>query len=85
MKINPFRPVEMNPYKRQVNQSEKLPAAGKTDKVEISAEAKQLQQIPSIVKEREARIAELKEQVQNGTYKVDAKEVAKSIAKFYRV
>lgn len=84
MKINPFRPVDYNPYKRQVNKVEQPPAAGKTDKVEISAKAKEMQQIPSIVKEREARIAELKKQVQNGNYEVNPKEVAKSMAKYFR-
>jgi len=85
MKVNPFRPVDHNPYKRQMNKVEQPQAPGKTDKVEISAEAKEMLQIPSVVKEREARIAELKNQVQNGNYKVDAEAVAKSIAKFFQL
>ncbi|MCR2822352.1 flagellar biosynthesis anti-sigma factor FlgM [Lederbergia panacisoli] len=85
MKINPFRSVEMNPYKKQLNKLEKQPAIAKTDKVEISAEAKEMQKLPSIVKEREVRVAELKNQIQNGNYKVDLKEVAKGIAKFYKL
>ncbi|MBS4195514.1 flagellar biosynthesis anti-sigma factor FlgM [Lederbergia citri] len=84
MKINPFRHVDANPYKKQLNKPEKIQTTGKTDKVEISAEAKEMQKLPSIVKEREMRVAELKNQVQNGNYKLDVKEVAKSIAKFYR-
>ncbi|MCJ8007586.1 flagellar biosynthesis anti-sigma factor FlgM [Lederbergia wuyishanensis] len=85
MKINPFRPVGTNPYQKQLNKTEKLPATPKTDKVEISAEAKEMQKLPSIVKERELRVAELKNQVQNGNYKVDLKEVAEGIAKFYKL
>lgn len=85
MKVNPFRPVEYNPYKQKVNKVEQKSATGKTDKVEISARAKEMQQIPSIAKEREMRIAELKEQVKNGTYEVNPKEIAESMAKFYRL
>ncbi|MBS4208278.1 flagellar biosynthesis anti-sigma factor FlgM [Bacillus sp. FJAT-50079] len=85
MKINPFRPVEQNPYKRQMNTVERHQAAVKTDKVEISPEAKEMQQIPSIVKEREAKVAEIKKQVQNGTYEVNAKDIAKGIAEFYKL
>ncbi|MBS4178270.1 flagellar biosynthesis anti-sigma factor FlgM [Lederbergia citrea] len=85
MKINPFRPVDNNPYKRQVSKTEQPQAPGKTDKVEISAEAKEMQQTPSIVKEREARISDLKNQVQSGNYKIDHKAVAKSIAKFFEL
>lgn len=85
MKINPFRPVNHNPYERQVEKSAQPPSKGKLDKVEISTEAKQLQQhIPSISKEREAKIAELKQQVQAGTYTVDPKALAKKMAAFYR-
>ncbi|MEK3888048.1 flagellar biosynthesis anti-sigma factor FlgM [Bacillus sp. FSL K6-3431] len=84
MKINPFRPVEYNPYKQKVNKVEQQPATGKTDKVEISAKAKEMQQIPSITKEREARIAKLKEQVQNGTYEIKPDDIAESIAEFYK-
>ncbi|MBS4200404.1 flagellar biosynthesis anti-sigma factor FlgM [Bacillus sp. FJAT-49732] len=85
MRINSFRPVETNPYNKQLNTPEKKSATGKTDKVEISAEAKEMQKLPSIIKEREVRVAELKNQVQSGNYEVDLKDVAKSIAKFYQL
>ena len=84
MKINPFKPTEMNPYNRQVNKTGQKPNVKQTDKVEISSAAKEMQQTPEIVKERMARIEELKIQVQNGQYQVDPKTVAKGIAKFYQ-
>ncbi|MCJ7843302.1 flagellar biosynthesis anti-sigma factor FlgM [Lederbergia sp. NSJ-179] len=83
MKINPFRPVENNPYQRQVHKQEGSQSSQKTDKVEISSEAQKMQSTPSIVKEREMRVAALKKQVQHGDYQVDPQEVAKSIAKFF--
>ena len=84
MKINPFKPADMNPYKRQVEKAENLPKTERTDKVEISAEAKEMQQVSPLVQEREARVAELKAQVQSGQYKVDPQDVAKALIKFYR-
>ncbi|WP_062108971.1 flagellar biosynthesis anti-sigma factor FlgM [Bacillus niameyensis] len=83
MKINPYRHVENQPYQRQVPKKEQAATTKQTDKVEISSEAKKMQQIPSIVIEREQRIAELKNQVQNGEYKVDPKKVAEGMAKFF--
>ncbi|MFK4997172.1 flagellar biosynthesis anti-sigma factor FlgM [Bacillus sp. N9] len=44
-----------------------------------------MQQIPSIIKEREAKVAEIKKQLQNGTYEVTPKDIAKGIAKFYQL
>lgn len=86
MKINPYGTQGINPYKRQMN---KLDQSGKTtskgaDKVEISSEAKEMQQqVSNISPERQQKIDELKLQVENGTYKVNPKAVAKSIINFY--
>jgi len=84
MKINPLGSQGINPYKRQMN---KLDQANKTagkaaDKVEISSAAKEMQQESQIT--NDAKINELKIQVENGTYKVDPKAVAKSIINFYK-
>ncbi|MCM3124135.1 MULTISPECIES: flagellar biosynthesis anti-sigma factor FlgM [unclassified Mesobacillus] len=87
MKINNnFGPSGINPYKRQMN---KLDAAAtaqnkKADKVEISTTAKEMQQLSQVSVERKQKVEELKIQVENGTYKVDSKETAKSIINFYR-
>jgi negative regulator of flagellin synthesis FlgM len=86
MKINPLGSQGINPYKRQMG---KLDQANKTvskaaDKVEISSAAKEMQQESQITNERDAKVNELKIQVENGTYKVDPKAVAKSIVNFYK-
>jgi negative regulator of flagellin synthesis FlgM len=86
MKINPLGSQGINPYKRQMN---KLDQASKTtgkaaDKVEISSAAKEMQQESQITNDRDAKVNELKIQVENGTYNVDPKAVAKSILDFYK-
>lgn len=85
MKINNFGPSGVNPYKRQMdklNQVERA-AGKKADKVEISEAAKELQQVSQFEKERQVKVNELKMQIENGTYKPNPKEIAKSIVNFY--
>ncbi len=86
MKINNFGPSGINPYKKQMNKLDgaAAPTDKKTDKVEISSAAKEMQQLSQISAERKAKVEELKLQVQNGTYKMDAKETAKSLLDFYK-
>lgn len=86
MKINNIGPQGINPYKRQMN---KLDAAAnsqhkKADKVEISSTAKEMQQLSQVSVERKQKVDELKIQVENGTYKLNSKETAKSILNFYQ-
>ncbi|WP_210367194.1 flagellar biosynthesis anti-sigma factor FlgM [Bacillus sp. REN3] len=87
MKINHnMGPSGINPYKRQMN---KLEAAShtpgkKADKVEISSTAKEMQQLSQVSVQRQQKVEDLKVQVQNGTYKLDSKEIAKSIVDFYQ-
>lgn len=86
MKINNFGTQGINPYKNSVNKinaANKTEAAKGTDKVEISAAAKELQQVSQISPERAEKIEALKKQVQAGTYEVKAQDVAKSILNFY--
>jgi negative regulator of flagellin synthesis FlgM len=84
MKINSFGTFGVNPYKKQMEKTENLKnVSKKQDKVEISSAAKELQQADHISKERKVKIESLKQQIQNGTYKVDAEAVAKGIVDFY--
>lgn len=86
MKINNFRPSGVNPYSNQQNkmdQPEKLKHK-KTDVVEISREAKEMQSISSIEKERQTKVEELKAQVQDGTYNLQPNQIAKSMIDYYR-
>ena len=86
MKINNFRPSGVNPYSNQQNKMDQLGKLKhkKTDVVEISREAKEMQSISSIEKERQTKVEELKAQVGNGTYKLQPNEIAKSIIDYYR-
>ena len=70
VKINNFRPSGVNPYSNQQNKMDHLGKSKqkKTDVVEISSEAKEMQSISSIEKERQTKVEELKAQVENGTY-----------------
>jgi negative regulator of flagellin synthesis FlgM len=85
MKINNFGPSGINPYKRQQNKLDSANAQSKkaADKVEISSAAKEMQQTSKIDQQRQARVEELRIQVENGNYKVNPKEVAKSLLDYY--
>jgi negative regulator of flagellin synthesis FlgM len=86
VRIDKFGLMGVNPYRRQFDkemQAKKPVAKQDQDKVEISAAAKELQQISQSTVERQEKVRKLKEQVQNGTYQIDAKTIAKSIYKFY--
>ncbi|WP_163099304.1 flagellar biosynthesis anti-sigma factor FlgM [Peribacillus alkalitolerans] len=85
MKINNFGPSGVNPYRKNL---QKVEGSNKTnfakaDKIEISSTAKDLQHMTQIPSQRQAKVDELKLQVENGTYKLSAKETAKSILDFY--
>jgi negative regulator of flagellin synthesis FlgM len=70
----------MNPYKRPQNIQEDIKTKKSSqDQLEISTAAQDMQRVKEAEMERKKRIAELKEQVQNGTYKVDATLIAKKM------
>jgi len=84
MKINNFGTHRVNPYNRQINKMDELKKAEKpVDKVEISSTAKAMQQLSDVEQQRAKKVEELKIQVENGTYKPNPQEIAKSIANFY--
>lgn len=85
MKINHIGLSNMNPYNRNTNNINKEnQTLGKTaDKIEISTVAKEMQQISQYTTERQEKVAEIKLQVENGTYKINPQEVAKSVYRFY--
>lgn len=81
MKINPFNSVQQNPYRKQVDRQEKTAEVkAKRDQVEISHVAKELQHSNKFEAVRQEKVAQLKEQIDSGKYKVDAQAVAR---KFY--
>ncbi len=86
MKIN-YTPQVMRAvknYKKQVSKTEKAKLRNAvSDKIEISSSAKQFQVAFAAVKSmpdvREAKVAQLKEKVDNGTYYVSTKDLVDSI------
>ncbi|KHF39619.1 flagellar biosynthesis anti-sigma factor FlgM [Halalkalibacter okhensis] len=81
MKINPYNSIQQNPYRKQIDKSEKAQgASAQRDKLEISPEALEMQKGTKMEQERAEKVKALKEQVDAGEYKVDAKAVAN---KFY--
>ncbi len=63
---------------RQQNEQTK-----RSDKVEISSEAKEMAKSKEISAERQERVNEVKSQIEKGTYKVNHQEVAKKFYEFW--
>lgn len=76
--INPYKANELQVKKSAQHQS------AQKDKLEISSEAKQLSEITSHRAERKAHVQKIKEQIDAGTYEVNAEKIAKSLLKYYQ-
>ncbi|WP_421381464.1 flagellar biosynthesis anti-sigma factor FlgM [Bacillus salacetis] len=85
MKINNINTPRLNPYNKQLNKIDQAKSINKpSDKVEISSEAKDMQIANQFNVERQEKVKNLKVQVENGTYKVNHQELAKSLKNFYK-
>jgi negative regulator of flagellin synthesis FlgM len=86
MRINHFNSIQNNPYKNQVQnmKQEKVQSGYKKDELQISEEAKTLLSSSKFETDRAEKISEIKSQVDNGTYKVNVNETAKSIINFWQ-
>lgn len=85
MKINPINLKAINSYKpqlRPVKQPEQ--GASFADKIEISSAAKEMQVTADYNTERAVRVQQLKADIQSGEYKVNARQVAEDMLKYYR-
>lgn len=84
MKINNIGSSGVNPYKNHMKQQQlQTPNQAKSDQVEISNKAKEMQERSQFTEARQEQIAKLKVSVENGTYKVDPKAVASKMIDFY--
>lgn len=85
MKITSYGIHSVNPYTKQQNN---LKAANQkatyADKVEISTAAKEMQVSSNYTAERAEKIEKLKQQIQSGEYKVNARKVAEDMLKYYQ-
>ncbi|MFC0477864.1 flagellar biosynthesis anti-sigma factor FlgM [Robertmurraya beringensis] len=87
MKINNIGTTGINPYKKAINKLDKVnnTTTAKADKVEISSAAKEMQQISQVDASRQKKVEELKQSVQNGTYKTNATATASSIINYFKI
>ncbi|MED4350968.1 flagellar biosynthesis anti-sigma factor FlgM [Schinkia azotoformans] len=83
MKINHFGPVNMNPYKKQIEKIDRLQKTISSDQIQISTEAMELQKGSRIETERQAKVDELKNKIESGEYQVNPREVAKKMYEFW--
>jgi negative regulator of flagellin synthesis FlgM len=92
VKINPhvasglFDAYRKNAVNKARPEAQAAAPAAKADKVELSSEAQRLQslrvQLASLSdNDRAARIEELRQRVQSGTYNVDARALAEKLAR----
>lgn len=87
MKINNYGVNPINPYKNQQLKTEATKNASMkfADQIEISSQAKDLQGIKDYSTERADKVQRIKQQIEAGTYQVDANRLANDIATFYRL
>ncbi len=93
MEITPKDTVNIDAYVNQVQDKDKADAISKqpdkqqtkTDTVVLSDTAKTVQeaqtQLESIPDVREEKVAELREQIESGTYEIDAEKIADKMLK----
>ncbi|MEK3935494.1 flagellar biosynthesis anti-sigma factor FlgM [Sporosarcina sp. FSL W7-1349] len=88
MKINNNMNIpRINPYKANQIKAEqaKEQMKVKADKIEISSEAKQLSETSAFSLKRQERVQQLKSQIQDGTYNVDAEKLASNLVNYFNI
>ncbi|MCM3716130.1 flagellar biosynthesis anti-sigma factor FlgM [Alkalihalobacillus oceani] len=84
MKINPYQSVQQNPYRKQLEKQDKAAETkAKSDKLEISSEALEMQKGTAIEKERQTKVEDLKQKIEAGEYKVNPQAVANKFYQFW--
>ncbi|MDM5315075.1 flagellar biosynthesis anti-sigma factor FlgM [Fictibacillus sp. b24] len=85
MRINHFKTIQNNPYKKQVPHMNEIhvKSAYKKDEIQISDEAKKLLSSSKFEQDRMDKVQEIKQQVDSGTFKVNVAKTAASIISYY--
>ncbi|WP_010631874.1 flagellar biosynthesis anti-sigma factor FlgM [Sporolactobacillus vineae] len=85
MKIDGYQPIQPYAGYPASKPAETKPGAApvKSDQVEISPEARRMQDVQKFSQARKARVADLKAQVDAGTYHVAAEDIAKKMYAYW--
>lgn len=85
MKINNHHVQQVNPYRANQTKAEqvKKQEAVPSDSLQISKEAKKLSEPSPIAAQRSDKVSALKAQIQAGTYKVDAEQLASDLIGYF--
>ncbi|WP_042222441.1 flagellar biosynthesis anti-sigma factor FlgM [Oceanobacillus manasiensis] len=83
MKINGPNQTNFNPYKSHLQKHTEIKKETKQDQLEISNQAKQLQEGGKTSPERAEYIQNIKKAVDAGEYKVDAEKTAQKMIDFW--
>ena len=85
MKITTYGVNAVNAYKNQVRNTQSAGhKASFADKIEISKAAQDMQGMTTYSAERAERVQQLKQDIASGDYKVNARQVAEDMLKYYR-
>ena len=84
MKINGPNQTNFNPYKQQLQkQTEVKKDIPTKDQIEISNQAKELQEKDKTSEKRASYVQEIKQAVDSGSYKVNPEKVAQKMLDFW--
>ena len=83
MKINPVSQYGIRQCQKSINKDEAGMKAAQSEKAEFPKQATDLQSSPAAQVERQAKIDEIKTQIENGTYQVNIKATAESLLNVY--
>lgn len=84
MKIQGPNSTSINPYKKQLQKQQQTQQKQTyKDQLNISKEAKQLQESNQLTKERAAYVQDIKKLVDSGQYEVKHEEVAQKMIDFW--
>ncbi|CDQ38999.1 MULTISPECIES: flagellar biosynthesis anti-sigma factor FlgM [Virgibacillus] len=83
MKINGPNQTNFNPYKQHLQKQIESKQAMRQDQLEISKQAKQLQEEEKSNPIREAHVAKIKEAVESGEYRINYEKTAEKMMDYW--
>ncbi|WP_440894773.1 flagellar biosynthesis anti-sigma factor FlgM [Amphibacillus sp. Q70] len=86
LKIHGSNQPKVNPYQKQLQKHEQTRTEKqvKADQLQISDQAKKMQELSGVHPARQKRVETIKAQVDAGNYKVDPEKAAKGLLSFWR-